>query len=155
MILFVDNYLLQACCHHISILIDCGTCTEHMCVSVCYVGMRVFIHDGMHEGVWPCQWRHSTNVTIMSQASRGGSLPHLINSTPPLMTALADQQCPRILTLLSPSIYLSVHPSIWTHLHPRLLRTFLYLKYLALCGKCIVSQCQAVRLKGSFLFLSR
>lgn len=53
--------------------------------------------------------RNGTNVAVMSQASRGGSPPHLINGTPPIMTG---QQSPRISPSSSPSIYLCVQPTI-------------------------------------------
>lgn len=100
--------------------------------------------------------RNSSNVGVMSQASRGGSLPHLINDTPRLMIAPSGKQRPRTLPLSSPSIYLSIHPSSHMNWFPlRLQKTCLYLIHLCFCGKPIESQCQAEPSKGSFLFLSR
>lgn len=69
--------------------------------------------------VWVCLLETAPMSLVMSQASREGSLPHLINDTPPLMTALTGQQSPRTLPLSSPSIYLcpSIYLSTWTRLH--------------------------------------
>lgn len=101
--------------------------------------------------------RNSTNVTVMSQASRGGSLPQLINDTPPLMTAPTGQQNPRTLPLSSPSIYLCVHPSIHPYEHAYTQTSNISLSEIPGFVRKMhrISVSVAVHCKGSFLLLSR
>ncbi len=124
-LLFVNKYLWQAfCAQHLSICMDHGMCTVHVCLYISC--MHVCLHTWLSIHTRMCARvstfvRNSTNVTVMSQVSRSGSLPHLINDTPPLMTALTGQQNPRTLPFSSPSYHMSmrssIHPSVWTRLH--------------------------------------
>lgn len=94
-----------------------------------------------------CEKQHQRHCNVTSR--QRGSLPHLINGTYPTMTG---QQCPKISSRSPLSIYSCILPSI----HPRKLvltqdSYISYLRYLALFGNGIVSQCQPMCHIGSFL----
>lgn len=80
-------------------MLDMGTCILHVQMSAS-----------------PCQWGTSGSVARMSEASRGGSLPHLINDTSLITPAPAAQQKPHAISIIIP-IHISIHPSIHSFVH--------------------------------------
>lgn len=59
----------------------------------------------------PLEW-NSSNVAVMSQANREGSLAHLINDTSPLMSTPTGQESPQDIMVII-TIHISIGPSIY------------------------------------------